>query len=118
MENLSDYSEDVQETFLMRARIAHQQDKTNMTICMHHSKMYGNVFERKFNKCCNIFNSHKAKAKGSHIITLHLAKQLSQKGIDVIPGWQLCRNCFHKARKEQENDQPAETGDETDYAVV
>ena len=35
MENFSDYAEDVQEIFLMRSRIAHQQDKTNMTICMH-----------------------------------------------------------------------------------
>ena len=40
-----------------------------MTICMHHSKMYGNAFERKFNKCCNIFNSHRERAKGSHVIS-------------------------------------------------
>jgi hypothetical protein len=80
--------------------------------------MYGNVLERKFNKCCNIFNSHKAKTKGSNIITHHLAKQLSQKGIDVIPGWQLCRNCFQKARNEEENYEPAEACDETDYEIT
>ena len=73
MENLRDYSEDVQETLLMRAGIQHQQDKANMTICTHHSKKFGRVFERKFNKCCNIFHSHKVKAKGGHIITFHLA---------------------------------------------
>ena len=32
MENLRDYSEDVQETLLMRAGIQHQPDKANMTI--------------------------------------------------------------------------------------
>ena len=51
-------------------------------------------------------------------ITHHLAKQLSQKGIDVIPGWQLCRNCFQKARNEEENYEPAEACDETDYEIT
>jgi hypothetical protein len=68
MGNLSDYSEDVRETLLMRAGIAHQ-DKTNTTICIHHSKALGCVFETQFNKCCKIFNSHKVKAKGGHVIT-------------------------------------------------
>ena len=49
MENLRDYSEDVQETRLMRAGIQHQPDKANMIICTHHSKKFGHVFERKFN---------------------------------------------------------------------
>jgi hypothetical protein len=80
MENLSDYSEDVQETLLMRARIAHQ-DKTNMTICIHHSKMFGLVFERRFNKCCNIFNSHKVKAKGGHVLPFILQSNLGRKGL-------------------------------------
>ena len=115
MENLRDYSEDVQETLLMRAGIQHQPDKANMTICTHHSKKFGRVFERKFNKCCNIFHSHKVKAKGGHIITLHLAKQLRQKGLGATPGWQLCRNCFKKATDEQPSVQPAETDDETDF---
>ena len=57
-----------------------------MTICTHHSKKFGRVIERKFNKCCNIFHSHKVKAKGGHIITLHLAKQLRQKGLGATPG--------------------------------
>ena len=115
MENLRDYSEDVQETLLTRAGIQHQPDKANMTICTHHSKKFGRVFERKFNKCCNIFHSHKVKAKGGHIITLHLAKQLRQKGLGATPGWQLCRNCFKKATDEQPSVQPAETDDETDF---
>ena len=61
---LSDYSEDEQETLLVRAGIACHGDKTNMTICKHHSKRFGQVFERRFEKCCNIFNVHKVKAKG------------------------------------------------------
>ena len=56
--NLSDYSEHEQETLLMRAEIACHGDKTNMTICIHYSKKVGRVFERRFEKCCNIFNSH------------------------------------------------------------
>ena len=115
MENLRDYSEDVQETLLMRAGIQHQPDKANMTICTHHSKKFGRVFERKFNKCCNIFHWHKVKAKGGHMITLHLAKQLRPKGLGATRGWQLCRNCFKKATDEQPSVQPAETDDETDF---
>jgi hypothetical protein len=65
--------------------------------------MFGRVFERRFNKCCNIFNSHKVKAKGGHVITLHLAKQHREKGLDAIPGWQLCRNCFQKATDEEQS---------------
>ena len=69
-------TENIHETPLMRAGIHHQPDKANMNICIHHSKKFCHVFERKFNKCCNIFHSHKVKAKGGHIITLHLAKEL------------------------------------------
>ena len=99
-EYIKDYSEDVQETLLMRAGIHYQPDKANMTICTHQSKTFDRVLERKFNKC-NIFHSHKVKAKGGHVITLHLAKQLRQKGLSATPGWQLCRNCLKKATDEQ-----------------
>ena len=113
--NLSDCSEDEQETLLMRAGIACHGDKTNMTICIYHSKKFGRVFERRFEKCCNMFNSHKVKAKGGHMITLHLAKKLRKKGLDATPGWQLCRNCFQKATRDDQSIEPAETGNETDF---
>ena len=61
-----------------------------------------------------IFSIRIVKAKGGHIITLHLAKQLRQKGLGATPGWQLCRNCFKKATDEQPSVQPAEIDDETD----
>ena len=95
-------TENVQETLLMRAGIHHQPDKANMTICTHHSKTFCHVFERKFNKCCNIFQSHKVKAKAGHIITFHLAKEPRQKELGATPGWQLCRNCFKKATDEHQ----------------
>ena len=56
--NLSDYSDDEQETLLMRAGIACHGDKLNMTICIHHSQKFGRIFERRFKKCCKIFNAH------------------------------------------------------------
>ena len=84
--NVSAYSDDKQETLLMRAGIACDGDKTDMTICIHHGKKFGRVFERRFEKCCNIFNSHKLKAKDGHMTALHLAKQLRKRGLDATPG--------------------------------
>lgn len=116
MEKLSDYCADMQEIFLMRAGMTLQQDKTNITICIHHSKMLSGVFERRFNKCCNIFNIHKGKVKGGHNITLDLAKKLRQKGFNAIPGWQLCRNCFKKVTIEEQNDK-SQTDNDTDCEI-
>ena len=45
MEKLSDYCADMQEIFRIRAGMTLQQDKTNITICIHHSKMLSGVFE-------------------------------------------------------------------------
>ena len=54
----------------------------------------------KNSKCCNIYDSHKKKKKpnGTHNITLEIAEQLKCKGISVIPGWRLCRNCRQKTK--------------------
>ena len=78
--------------------------------------MLSGVFERRFNKCCNICNIHKGKVKGGHNITLDLAKKLRQKGFNAIPGWQLCRNCFKKATIEEQNDE-SQTDNDTDCEI-
>ena len=49
------------------------------------------------------------------MITFHLAKQLRKKGLDATPGWQLCRNCFQKATREEQSIEPAEACNETDF---
>ena len=43
---LSDYCADMQDIFLMRAGMTLQQDKTNITICIHHNLVPG-LFTRR-----------------------------------------------------------------------
>lgn len=51
-----------QEILLWRAGLKNQEDITR--ICNHHLYFYKTVFERSFDKCCDIFTTHKKKVKG------------------------------------------------------
>ena len=48
-----------------------------------------------------MFNKHKKKAIGIHTIKLELVRYLKEKGISVIPGQKLCRNCYETVKKEE-----------------
>ena len=49
----------------------------DVTVCFNHEQVYGRVLKRGFPlKCCDIFNTHKKRTKGHHVITLEIAKIL------------------------------------------
>ena len=62
-----------------------------------------------------MFNTHKKKVKGGHIVTLQLAMALKSNGLDATPGWQLCRSCFGKATAESDE---SESGGNTSQDEV
>ena len=34
-----------------------------MSLCFHHEQLFGNVFERKLDKCCSVLKYRKRKVK-------------------------------------------------------
>ena len=56
-----------------------------------YEQVFGNIFERKENKCCAVLMKHRRKVKGEQVITLQAAQQLKIKNINVVPGQLFCR---------------------------
>lgn len=69
-------------------------------ISLHHEQLYGRVFERRVSdKCCDIFVKHKKKAKGERTVSLEMARKLKETGINVLPGWKICKTCHETVQK-------------------
>ena len=102
LKKLADIANDTCQVLLWRAGLLHTiKDVTrDGTICLHHEFLFGSKFERKEKKCCDVFQKHKKKAVGIHKVTLHLARDLKEKGISVTPGQKFCRNCYEMVVKE------------------
>ena len=83
---MADMPNDIFEVFLWRARLLNYLDQS---------------LKKKEMKCCDVFNKHKKKAIGIHTIKLELVRYLKEKGISVIPGQKLCRNCYQTVKKEE-----------------
>ena len=58
--------------------------------------VFGNVLERRENKCCAVLMKYRRKVKGEQVITLQLTQQLKTKNINVVPGQLSCRQCKAK----------------------
>ena len=56
-----------------------------------YEQVFGNIFERKKNKCCAVLMKHRRKVEGEQVITLQAAQQLKIKNINVLPGQLFCR---------------------------
>ena len=104
---LNSLHDDEREIILWRCGLLEKGiDVGKGTICMHHSFVYGKVFERHVSvKCCNAFNTHRRKVKGQRVITLAKAYKLKKIGYNVIPGWKICKNCYEKIPKESITEQ-------------
>ena len=74
------------------------------TIWKYHTYKFGDGFKKQFTKCCNLFGNNVKKVKGGHFVTYEIAYQLKSKGVHVVPGWQLCRSCYEKVTKAEDND--------------
>lgn len=98
IENLSDLNKDVVETLLWRAGLKEHKGELS-TICFHHKKYFGNVFEHRAKaskKCRGGLLQHKSKVKGVQLISLVMAKELEVRGYNVTPGHILCPQCMMK----------------------
>ena len=58
--------------------------------------MFGNIAERRENKCCAVLMKYRRKVKGEQVITPQMAQQLKTKNINVVPGQLFCRQCKAK----------------------
>ena len=63
---------------------------------LHYEQVFGNAFERRESKCCEVLIKHHSKVKGEHVITLQMAQQLKNKNINVVPRQLFCRQCKAK----------------------
>ena len=87
-----------------RAGLINETGSAISTICKYHTYKFGDGFKKQFTKCCNLFGNHVNKVKGGHLVTYEIAYQLKSKGVHVVPGWQLCRSCYEKVTKAEDND--------------
>ena len=94
---LSEFEEAYKNLLLWRAGLKHSHEAK--TICFHHEAKYGSTFTSRFSNCSNIFKVHTKLPKGGHKISLELARELGNHGVESVPGWQLCRRCFAKAKE-------------------
>ena len=85
--DLKDYDPELKEVYFWRAGIFHHEDIDRITkICFHHEWALGVDFEGKYTKCCNIFQNHKKKVKGGHMISLYMAKRCKNRRLTVFQG--------------------------------
>ena len=63
---------------------------------LHSEDVFGNVFERRERKCCEVLTKHRRKVKAEQVITLQMAQQLKAKNINVVPGQLFCHQCKAK----------------------
>ena len=116
LEKVCDFEEELQETLLWRAGMKEAVENQELMIYSHHKELFGSAFEKKFQKCCNIYGKHtrgRKVVKGGHMITLEMAKKLKLEGHEVFPGWQFCRNCLKTATASNEVEEiQMETDDE------
>ena len=52
----------------------------------HYKQVFGNIFERRENKCWVLLMKDYRKVKGEQVNTLQMARQLKTKNTNVIPG--------------------------------
>ena len=82
------------------------------TICVHHEQFFGQVFERKTDKCCIIVKSHRCNSIVHRVINLGMTKIPKEKGFDdVLPCQRLYRLCvteYQKLVKPPENEDMTE----------
>ena len=90
LKQLVDFGEDTQTVYLWQAGLLEHHGE-NMTVCLHHKQVLGNVFEWHATKCCGILTIHRPKTQRSKRITLDMTQQLKAKNLDIQPGHMLCR---------------------------
>ena len=63
---------------------------------LHNERVFGNVFERRENKCCAVLMKHRRKVKDKQLIILQMVQQLKTKNISDVSGQLFCYQCKDK----------------------
>ena len=51
---------------------------------LHYEQVFGNVFERRENKCCAVLMKHHRKVKGEQVVILQMDQKLKTKNISDV----------------------------------
>ena len=51
---------------------------------LHYEQVFGNVFERRENKCCAVLMKHDRKVKGEQVVILQMDQKLKTKNISDV----------------------------------
>ena len=92
---LDDFERDEADVNLWGAGLLNVKDK-GMTILLYYEQVFGDVFERRESKCCEVLMKHSRNVKGEQVVTLQMDQQLKTKNINVVPGRLSCRQCKAK----------------------
>ena len=63
---------------------------------LHYEQVFGNVFERRESKCCEVLMKLCRKVNSEHAIILRMDQQLKIKNISDASGKLFCRHCKDK----------------------
>ena len=86
---MDDFERDEADANLWGAGLLNVKDK-GMTILLYYEQVFGDVFERRESKCCEVLMKHSRNVKGEQVVTLQMAQQLKTKNINVVPGQLSC----------------------------
>ena len=56
---------------------------------LHYEQVFGNVSERRENKCCAVLMKHDRKVKGEQVVILQMDQKLKTKNISDVSGIRL-----------------------------
>ena len=79
----------------MESRIFKCEEESNYCM-LNYGQVFGNVFERRKNKCCGVLMKYGRQVKGEQGITLQVTQHLKTKTINVVSGQLFCRRCKAK----------------------
>ena len=86
---MDDFERDEADGNLWGAGLLNVNNK-GMTILQYYEQVFGDAFERRESKCCEVLMKHSRNVKGEQVVTLQMAQQLKTKNINVVPAQLSC----------------------------
>jgi len=81
---------------LLKRRIGPEyQIQSTDTVCLHHEKCLLDKYIHLQTACCDPYKKHKSSVKKAlRVVDISLSDTFLAIGLNVKPGFKLCRNCF------------------------
>lgn len=74
-------------------------------ICLHHKQVFLTYFNKKVSRmCCDVWNIHKGKVKGTKMINIKVANK--HPSLNLIPGYKVCAKCWMGLVRTSKKGQP------------